>query len=40
MEKSKQRVKNWPNTIENLRNKRMDDKYRKLEEQEVRSCNS
>lgn len=35
MEKSRARVKNWPNTIENLRNKRIEDKYRKLEEEEV-----
>lgn len=35
MEKSRARVKNWPNTIENLRNKRVEDKYRKLEEEEV-----
>lgn len=32
MDKSRARVKNWPNTIENLRNKRIEDKYRKLEE--------
>jgi|LauGreDrversion4_2_1035121.scaffolds.fasta_scaffold319803_3 hypothetical protein len=37
MEKSRARVKNWPNTIENLRNKRIEDKYRKLEEEEVMS---
>lgn len=35
MEKSRSRVKNWPNTIENLRNRRIEDKYRKLEEAEV-----
>ena len=34
-DRSRQRIKNWPNTIENLRNKRIDDKYRKLEEAEV-----
>ena len=33
-ERSRQRVKNWPNTIDNLRNKRIEDKYRKLEEAE------
>lgn len=37
MEKSRAQVKNWPNTIENLRNKRIEDKYRKLEEEEVMS---
>jgi len=31
-EKSRQRIKNWPNTIENLRTKRIEDKYRKLED--------
>ena len=33
--KSRQRVKNWPNTIENMRNKRIEDKYNKLEEAEL-----
>jgi hypothetical protein len=34
-ERSRQRVKNWPNTIENLRNKRLEDKYNKLEQAEI-----
>ena len=34
-EKSRQRIKNWPNTLENLRTKRIEDKYRKLEDEEV-----
>jgi hypothetical protein len=36
MERSRQRIKNWPNTIENLRQKRIDDKFKRLEEAEVR----
>lgn len=35
MEKSRQRIKNWPNTIENLRLKRIEDKYKKLEDEEL-----
>jgi hypothetical protein len=34
-DKSRQRIKNWPNTIENLRLKRIEDKYKKLEEEEL-----
>ena len=33
---SKARVKNWPNTIEAMRNKRQEEKWKKLEEEEVR----
>ena len=32
---SRTRVQNWPNTIENMRNKRIEDRYRKLEEEEL-----
>jgi hypothetical protein len=35
MERSRARTKNWPNTIENMRNKRIEDRYRALEEAEV-----
>ena len=35
MERSRQRIKNWPNTIENLRLKRIEDKYKKLEDEEL-----
>lgn len=35
MEKSRQRVQKWPNTIENLRNKRIEEKYSKLEQAEL-----
>ena len=35
MERSRARTKNWPNTIENMRTKRIEDKYRALEEAEV-----
>jgi hypothetical protein len=35
MERSRARTKNWPNTIENMRNKRIEDRYRVLEEAEV-----
>jgi hypothetical protein len=38
MERSRARTKNWPNTIENMRNKRIEDRYRQLEEAEV--CNT
>ena len=34
-EKSKARVKNWPNTLEAQRYKREQDKLKKLEEEEV-----
>ena len=33
--RSRTRVQNWPNTIENMRNKRIEDRYRKLEEEEL-----
>lgn len=36
-DRSRQRIKNWPNTIENMRHKRIEEKYRKLEEAEVSS---
>jgi len=32
---SKQRVQNWPNTIEAVRRKREEDRIRKLEEEEI-----
>lgn len=32
---SKNRCKNWPNTIEALRKKKEDDRIRKLEEEEI-----
>jgi hypothetical protein len=35
MEKSRSRTKHWPNTIENMRVKRIEDRYRALEEAEV-----
>lgn len=35
MERSRARTKNWPNTIENMRTKRLEDRYRALEEAEV-----
>jgi hypothetical protein len=35
MERSRARTKNWPNTIENMRNKRIEDRYRQLEEAEL-----
>ncbi len=35
MERSRARTKNWPNTIENMRTKRIEDRYRALEEAEV-----
>jgi len=35
MEKSRQRIRNWPNTIENLRLKRIEDKYKMLEDEEL-----
>ena len=35
MERSRARTKNWPNTIENMRNKRIEDRYKQLEEAEV-----
>jgi hypothetical protein len=34
-QRSRVRVQNWPNTIENLRTKRIEEKYRKLEETEL-----
>jgi len=34
-EKSRQRVKNWSNTIENMRNTRIEEKYQKLEQAEL-----
>ena len=33
--RSRARIKNWPNTIENLRTKRIEDRYKKLEEEEM-----
>ncbi len=33
--RSRTRVQHWPNTIENMRNKRIEDRYRKLEEAEL-----
>jgi transketolase len=35
MTKSRQRVKNWPNTIENLRKARIEEKYKRLEDEEL-----
>lgn len=35
MEKSRSRTKHWPNTIENMRVKRIEDRYRALEDAEV-----
>jgi hypothetical protein len=32
---SKQRVKNWPNTIDALRKKRDDERIKRLEEEEL-----
>jgi len=32
--RSRARVQHWPNTIENMRNKRIEDRYKKLEEEE------
>ena len=32
---SKNRIKNWPNTLEALRHKREEDRIKKLEEEEV-----
>ena len=32
---SKQRVQNWPNTIEAVRRKREEDRIKKLEEEEI-----
>ena len=34
-QRSRVRVQNWPNTIENLRSKRIEDRYKKLEEEEL-----
>jgi hypothetical protein len=34
-EKSKARVKNWPNTIEALRKKKEEERIRRLEEEEI-----
>ena len=33
--KSKSRVQNWPNTIQALRQKRVEEKFKKLEDEEV-----
>ena len=35
MEKSRSRTKHWPNTIENMRVKRIEDRYRALEDAEL-----
>jgi hypothetical protein len=35
MERSRARTKHWPNTIENMRTKRIEDRYRALEEAEL-----
>ena len=33
--RSRTRVQYWPNTIENMRNKRIEDRYKRLEEEEL-----
>ena len=34
-QRSRARVQHWPNTIENMRNKRIEDRYKRLEEEEL-----
>lgn len=33
--RSRTRIQNWPNTIENMRTKRIEERYKKLEDDEL-----
>jgi hypothetical protein len=34
-QKSRARVQNWPNTIENMRTRRIEERYKRLEDEEL-----
>ena len=34
-QRSRARVQNWPNTIENMRTRRIEERYKRLEDEEL-----